>query len=457
MKKLSLIALLTMGLTHGAMAAYHQAPPAFNYKDASAVFIDLDTAEYDITYNFTDKTVTVESTLTFDSKEDGYPIFDLVAEPSEVILDGAVVVTEAIKDPDLQTTLRVAQEKISSGRHEIKLKHNITTNVVFTEQGLASGFWMSDLNDRRYLEQYLPTNLEFDQYKMSMKVSIIGAEGKSHVLKANGKVSKLSENSFEVVFPDYYTASSVYFHMFLEKNNTNNAQFYFPSIDGRLIPVDIYTIYNVEDFIVQTKTILTELEADYGAFPHDQVIIYGNAPSGGMEHSGATITSLKALGHELFHSYHARALMPANGNAGWMDEAIARWRDNKYPLTAKLTFSSTRLAGHSIWTRMTDRMAYTEGSAFLSWIAFRMNEKGLSFKTFLKDYFQEYKYTTVTTQLFQAEITEASGLDLKADFDQYIYGKTPVSTLKVSPPHAHEENPYHPKLSKQQLLDLTWL
>lgn len=457
MKKLSLIAVLTMGLAQVAMAAYHQAPAAFNYKDGSAVFIDLDTAEYEITYNFTDKIVTVESTLTFDSKEDGHPIFDLVAEPSEVILDGEVVMTEAIKDPDLQTTLRVVQSKISSGRHEIKLKHNITTNVVFNEEGLASGFWMSDLNDRRYLEQYLPTNMEYDQYKMSMKVNIIGAEGKSHVLKANGKVSKLSENSFEVVFPDFYTASSVYFHLFLEKNNLNNAQFYFPSIDGRLIPVDIYTIYNVQEFVDQTKTILTELESDYGAFPHDQLIIYGNSPSGGMEHSGATITSLKALGHELHHSYHARALMPANGNAGWMDEAIARWRDNKYPLTAKITFSSTRLAGHSIWTRMTDRMAYTEGSAFLSWIAFRMNEKGLSFKTFLKDYFQEYKFTTVTTQLFQSELTEASGLDLKADFDQYIYGKNPVSTLKVSPPHAHEENPYHPQFSKQQLLDLTWL
>lgn len=456
MKKLiSFLALATLSLQ--ALAAYDQAPPAFSYRDDQAVFIDLKTAHYDITYNLATKTAEVESTVTFTSKEEGYPIFDLVAEPTESTLDGANVGTEVIKDPDLQTTLRVIQEKVSTGTHELKLSHKITTNVVFTDEGVASGFWMSDLNDRRYLEQYLPTNLEFDQYKMSVRVNIINAEGKSHLVKANGKVSKIAENSFEIVYPDFYTASSVYFHMFLEKNNLNNAQFYYSSIDGRLIPVDIYTIYDVQTFVDATKKILAELEADYGAFPHNQVIIYGNAPSGGMEHSGATITSLSALGHELFHSYHARALMPANGNAGWMDEAIARWRDNKYPLTAKLTFSSTRLAGHSIWTRMTDRMAYTEGSAFLSWIAFRMNEKGLSFKQFLRDYFQEYKYTTVTTQLFQQEVTERSGLDLRADFDQYIYGKTAPQTLKFSPPEHHEENPYHPTYTRKQLLELTWI
>lgn len=145
--------------------------------------------------------------------------------------------------------------------------------------------------------------------------------------------------------------------------------------------------------------------------------------------------------------------MPANGNAGWMDEAIARFRDNKYPLVKGLTFSSTKLAGHSIWARMTDRMAHTEGSAFLSWIAYRMNEKGLSFKSFLREYFEKYKYTTVTTQLFQDEVTRASGLNLSKDFDQYIYGKGAV--MKSHKPSVHAEDPMHPRLTKEQLLDLT--
>jgi hypothetical protein len=177
-----------------------------------------------------------------------------------------------------------------------------------------------------------------------------------------------------------------------------------------------------------------------------------------MEYSGATITSLKALGHEMMHSYHARGLMPANGNAGWMDEAMARWRDNSYPLVEALTYTYTRLAGRSVYTRMTDRMAYTEGSAFLGWIGYTMNGKGLSMKTFLRDYFQKYKYTTVTTQLFQKELSQAAGMDLSAEFNQYIYGKgTPSFPLKSVNSGLHEEDPMHPKYTKEQLLKMTWL
>lgn len=452
MKTFIALLALTPALLH---AAIEHAPPKFKYADDKAVFIDFQKARYEITYDITEKTVSVESTIQFTALHSGYPIFDLVADPSAVELNGTAILTEATRDPDNQTTMRVMKQKIAPGSHELRVKHNITTNVVFGEGAVASGFWMSDLNDRRYLEQYLPSNLEFDQYQMEMKVDVKGATV-SHELKANGKVSKLGDNSFEITFPGFYSASSVFFHLFRENNFSSNIQFYYQSIDGRLLPVDIYTIYDANEFAAATRAILAELENDYGPFPHEQVIIYGNAPSGGMEHSGATITSLRALGHELFHCYHARGLMPANGNAGWMDEAIARWRDNNYPLTEKLNFESTRLAGHSLWSRMTDRMAYTEGSAFLSWIAYRMNEKNLSFKTFLRDYFEQYKYTTVTTQLFQAELSEAAGMDLSIEFAKYIYGKGSLEKNNHKL-HIPEDNPFHRVYTEKELLELTWL
>ncbi|HXH75337.1 MAG TPA: hypothetical protein VNJ08_10255 [Bacteriovoracaceae bacterium] len=447
-----LVAVASLSLPSFVLAALNQAPPSFAYLDGKAVYVDFITANYQLTYDSINKKVDVDTVIRFSSLEHGYPIFDLVAEPSAVTLNGKQIPTTGVMDPDLESIVRVLQEKVTPGIHELRIKHTLTTNVIF-DTGVYSGFWMSDLNDRRYLEQYLPTNLEFDQYRMHFLVRIPG-HSLGHVIKANGKVRKIAENNFEIQFPDFYTASSVYFHLFPAENSATNVQFYFPSMDGRLIPVDIYTTYNIQEFVDATKTILQELEDDYGPFPHNQLVIYGNAPSGGMEHSGATATSLKALGHELFHSYHARALMPANGNAGWMDEAIARWRDDKYPLIEKLDFSSTQLGGHSLWSRKTDRMAYTEGSAFLSWIAFRMDEKGLSFKGFLKDYFQKYKYTSVTTQLFQKELILASGLELDADFDRYIYGK---NSNKSVPRSSLVENPYHPELTKEQLLQMTKL
>jgi hypothetical protein len=451
MKKLLTYASFAL-VSASALASYNQAPPAFAYKNAKAVYIDLQDAHYDITYDYAAKSVSVETLIHFDSATSGYPIFDLVNAPSEVLLDGKAILTTAITDPENSTTLRVMENITAPGSHELRIKHNITANVVFGATGVASGFWTSDLNDRRYLEQYLPTNMEYDQYSMQISVNVTNTNGLTHILKTNGKVAKISENSFEVSYPEFYTASSLYFHMYPTLNAPTNISFYYQSIDGRLLPVDIYTNYDPQTFASATRTILAELENDYGPFPHEQVLIYGNAPSGGMEYSGATATSLSALGHELFHCYHARALMPANGNAGWMDEAIARFRDNKYPLTQALTFASTRLAGHSVWTRSTDRMAYKEGSAFLSWIAYRMDQKGLSFKGFLRSYFDQYKYTTVTTELFRDELSKEAGMDLSPEFDQYIYGK---SSMNADNKGIMEEDEFHPHFSKAELHKMT--
>jgi len=437
-----------------AMAALKHAPSNFSYKDARAVYVDFETANYDIKFDFEQKTATVESSISFQSPSEGYPIFDLVAQPTSVTIDGKPTNAPEIQDPDRASTLRVVDTRLSAGRHTLKMKHVLSTNVVFGTDGVAAGFWTSDLNDRRYLEQYLPTNLEFDQYQMNMTVDASSAPT-DHVLKANGKVTELANNTFKVSYPKFYSASSVYFHLFRDRTFVNNVQFYLKSIDGRMIPVDIYTSYDVQPFVDRAKEVFAELEADYGAYPHQQLVVYGNAPSGGMEYAGATITSLNALGHEMMHNYHARCLMPANGNAGWMDEAMARWRDNKYPLVEALSYTSTRLAGRSQYTRMTDRMAYTEGSAFLGWIGHRMNAKGLSMKAFLRDYFQKYKYTTVTTNLFQDELEKAVGEDLSAEFNQYIYGKGSFAPMKSM--HAHEEDPMHPRYTKEQLREMTWL
>jgi hypothetical protein len=445
-------------LSLSVFASINDAPPSFNYQNDKAIFIDFENANYEITYDLTSKRAEVYSLIEFESLSEGFPIFDLVQDPTEVVLDGKIIQTETIADPDNSSTFRIMKDKIYPGKHELRVKHALITNVIYSDSGIGSGFWMSDLTDRKYLEQYLPTNLEFDQYQMRSVVKVKNAEGIPHTIKTNGTLSKISENHFEIIYPDFYTTSSMFFHLFPEKTAINNVQFYYPSIDGRMIPVDIYTGYNADEFVRDTKIILEELETDYGPFPHNQVIIYGNNLSGGMEYSGATSTSLKALGHELFHSYHARGLMPASGNSGWMDEAIARWRDNRYPLIDKLNYESTQLAGHSPWTRKTDRMAYTEGSAFLSWIGYRMNENGISMKTFLRDYFQKYKYTSVTTELFNKEMSHASGLNLTPEFMKYIYGKSVNSSEKMRSTTLYEkEDPFHPIYTDSELRDLSSL
>ncbi len=280
MKKL--MVLTSLFATSMAFAALKDAPPSFSYKDGRAIYVDIESANYAINFDFAKKTATVESTVNFQQPSEGYAIFDLVAEPLAVSIDGQVTSAPELQDPDRASTLRAVGTRLAAGKHTLKIRHTLTTNVVFGTDGVAAGFWTSDLNDRRYLEQYLPTNLEFDQYQMTMTVDASSAPS-NHVLKANGIVTDLGDNKFEAKFPKFYSASSVYFHLFRDNTFVNNVQFYLKSIDGRSIPVDIYTSYDVQPFVDTATNVFHELEADYGAWPHNHLIIYGNAPSGTLE------------------------------------------------------------------------------------------------------------------------------------------------------------------------------
>ena len=439
-----------------AFASYNLAPPSFPYKENKAVFVDFDQASYVLNYDKGSKTATVESIIDFTVMEKGFPIFDLVPEPLDVTLNGRPVKVELVADPDGQTKYRVIQRRIPKGKYQLKLKHVIVENIVFNEMGVASAFWLSDLNDRRYLENYLPSNLEFDHYSKKFHVNLIGIQGMPHTIKANGKIDKISDTEFEITYPETYTSSSVFFHLFPEKAITKNVSFYYTSIDGRKLPVDIYSVVEIEPFVALTKLLLAELEIDYGPFPHDHVLIYGTSLlKGGMEYSGATATGLLSLGHELFHSYNARGIMPANGNSGWMDEGLARWRDNMYRQSPTISHVSAKLAGHSVWRRSTDSDSYAQGSAFLAMVAHKMNLKGMHLKEFLRDYFERNMFTSVTTELFQKELTEATGIDLSADFDRYIYGKyTPILSQKSMPVN-YARDPHHPEFSVGELRDMT--
>ncbi len=465
-----------------AFAGIEQAPPSFPFRSGNAVYVDFELARYSLIYNFTTKTVSARSEIQFDMPKAGFPIFDLVEESKSLRLDGVDATSSLVSDPDGQTKFRVITTSLAPGRHRLEVTHDISRNVSFRPTGVASAFWMSDLDDRQYLEQYLPTSFEYDSYAMSMRVEIFGADA-PHVLRANGVVTTVAPNTFEVEFPSAFTASSMFYHL-MPVDAVPSKLSKYRSVDGREIPVEIYTTSGIERFESATHSILAELETDYGAFPHPKLVIYG-AGMGGMEYSGATMTSLSALGHELFHSYNARGVMPAQGNSGWIDEAMSSWRDDGYP-TRSTAGSPTRMAGHSKWTRMTDDDAYTKGAAFLEWIAGRMEAQGKSLKSFLREYYETTMFQTTTTESFKAKLERYSGMDLGADFDRYVYGRqaTPPPGKKSSGstwnaataavesaleneacdlPTAGEvvnaipqENPFHPRLTAEQQLELVW-
>lgn len=439
---------LLLLLTSLSFAGIDHAPPAFETNFGKAIFVDFIKADYDIIYDFESVSASVETTITFQSNDTGLAIFDSVSTPKAVWLNGQYAEQRLINVPGEVSKVRVVTTPVTPGVHTLKLRTELIKGTLFTWRGVQSGFFIKDLKDRNFLERYVPTNYEYDSYKMNFRVEIIGTS-KSHNIFANGDVTELSKNLIEVSYPDFYTSSSVFFHL-VPKSRFHRLHFTYTSINGNQFPVTIYSNWKLRNWRMKRKTlkVLAELENDYGPWPHPGLIIYGTKIRGGMEYVGATATSYISLGHELQHSYFAKGIMPADGNSGWMDEGIASWRDRGHKTASRPNYTSVNLAHHNVYTRKTDKRSYVKGRSFFAYIDYKLKRNGTKgFKDFLRGYFEKRKFTSVTTEDLIHDLEEYSGISFRQDFNQYIYGAHPASLNE----EIIKENPHHPEYTEEEL------
>jgi hypothetical protein len=444
---MKIISLLAMLLSTSALANLNMAPPTLNLeRNSKGVFVDFTKSISKITYDINNRKVYAKTVIKFNQALAGKPIFDLIETPTKILINSQESSTKTTS-MDGVSTVRYIDKVLPIGEHTLEVHNEINKNLSWSSDYVRSAFWMSDLSDRKYLEQYLPTNLEYDQYQNNIEVKVLNSQIE-HVIYTNGQAEEISKNHWKITYPETYTASSLYFHM-SKAGLKDEVKRVYKSVDGRDIPVVVYTSYSANKYMTRALEILAELEADYGPWPHAQVIIYG-AGSGGMEYCGATITSMSALGHELIHSYFARGIMPAHGNSGWVDEAIASWRDANYRTYSKRHLSRTIMASHSTYKRTTDRNAYTKGMKFIGFLHGKLSPGKDSFKVFLKSFFEERKFKPFKTYEFKDAIEKFYNTSLTEDFDNYIYGKNGIDKDNVK----NRENIYHPHLSAKQLKDL---
>lgn len=448
------LAALSLGVISSALASPMHLPPSFAYKSDKAVFVDFTEATYKITYDISAGLSKVQATMKMNVIEEGHPLFDLIIDPTSVKIDGELITANEVKTPSKETTLRVLSKKVSKGAHTLEIEVPLKNLVTYASGSVKSAFWVTDLDDRFYLERYIPCNLEYDNIKMTFFVNYIGRTA-PHYIFANGKVTWIDSDHAKIEYPDYFTVNSLYFHT-TPQDSVELIQFNYLSVDGRELPVSIYTSSTrpagrgnprertegpiLERFKKKTNEVMAELEQDYGAFKHQSVTIYNaNLSSmglGGMEYAGATVTNLNSLGHELFHSYFARGVAPANGNAGWIDESLASWRDDGYDRQATLNGSSG-MAAHPLYTRKTDTAAYGFGARFMAFLDARFSAQG-GLKPFMNSLLKEKLFRPILTEEFIAAMEKFYGEDLQAVFKKYVYnGK--AKKQKAPTHHIHRK------------------
>ncbi len=432
MKLLTTILLfLTISLLNevqGQSKDAERMPKSFHVSEGRMIFVDFLSADYEVTYDLLDKKSLVKAQIKFQQYEGGFPVFDSVQDPLKVIVNGEEVTSGIVRTPDSETTVRFIRKSLPRGVHEAEIFVPLNQLVQYTSKGIRSAFWTSDLEDRGFLERYMPSNLEFDQVKMKIIVHFKG-NPQPQKIYTNGGVKKLSlknTESYEISYPSYFTSSSLFFHT-LPQGSAQELSFSLRSVDGRLVPVTIYSTStqfpggtNLEIVKNKTSEYFHELENDYGAWPHDGLVVY-NAGAGGMEYCGATMTSLSALGHEMFHSYFARAVMPANGNSGWIDEALASWRDEGYQSNTSL-MGSSRMSSHPKYTRKTDLSAYSFGERFMQYLEGKLKNQG-GLKPFMRFMLEKRIFSPFYIESFIQEMNQFYGVSLDADFKKFTFGE----------------------------------
>lgn len=266
--------LAALSFSFSSMAAILYAPKSFKAPEGQVVFIDIKSADYNITYDPKTKKVSATSFLIFENFESGIPAFDLVANPTSVKLDGVDISTKIISSPDGDTWFRVLLNNTNPGLHRLEIASPITESVSFTTEGVSSAFWFTDLGDRSFLETYLPANFEYDQFKMTLNLDF--KTQNKQKFYTNGKVSSLDNNRYKIEFPEYYTSSSLYFHT-APAGRYAEKTFRFKSIDGRDLPAVVYTAdkgLNLDTVKNKITASLEGLESKYGPFLHQSVTVF---------------------------------------------------------------------------------------------------------------------------------------------------------------------------------------
>jgi len=438
--KLLLASLMFASLAMAGENDKLHTPKSFNVSGGKAVFADFTEATYNINYDLNLKKASVKAEIKLETSEAGFPIFDSVAVPTSVVFDGAVVSSTEARTPNGETTLRLVNKLAEAGSHTLTVEVPLATLVEFSDMGVKSAFWTSDLDERKFLERYMPANFEFDQVKMNFIVKFIGAKTKQ-MIYTNGVVTVSEANTFKIAYPSYYTASSIFFHA-VPQGATTEQRFTLKSIDGREIPAVVYFSKSswsasVDKLKAKATEVFHELESDYGPFPHPSLTVL-QAGMGGMEYCGATMTDFSALGHELFHSYFARGVMPANGNAGWVDEALASWRDDGYQTITTLSGSSG-MSSHAYYTRITDQAAYSFGERFMSFLDGKLETKG-GLKPFMRHMVDKKVFSPFFVEEFIKEMSDFYVVSVEEDFKKYTFdSQAVVAPVLKANSHIHRK------------------
>lgn len=379
---------------------------------------DLETQDLEIVFDVQSQSISARSTVTFSLGQNAYPYLDLDAVVTLAELDGVTVTSTNVNDPDgAGETFLSIDQLTGAGSHTLILEYALPGRATFSNGGVDFLTSMRDVSNVRFFERWGPSGFEEDSFDLTLKLKVVNGSS-SHQLFSNGSITNTSATEWELDFPDYFTKSSFYIHL-------TNLNYEVRNFFHGGIPVTVYSAQGslADRAISILPELFSEFENDYGPYPHQSFTAFIQSNGGGMEYSGATNSSISALDHELLHSWFARGVMPADGRSGWIDEAIASWRDNGYFQAASLlSRPATNLSSYSPYRMSTPSNCYSDGRQLLSELDRVLAPYG-GLRPVLRLFSDQYQHRVVTNEEFWQFLESLTLIDLDLYFIRYTVAR----------------------------------
>lgn len=407
-------------------------PPNFEVQNEEIakklVFVDFSSAQYKIEFDFEKKEALVRAEIEFYQDSAGFPLFDLVSQQEEKLtIEDEEIAIFTTKSPDKVTTLRFINKKLTPGNHRAVITYKLARGVTWLESRVELATWLNDFRDRHFLEQYFPSNLQYDSFPMEITVDL-GETSNDYDVISNGVVTReIGSSEITTILPDFMNTSAVFYHLFPKDKYPKKVY------QHKDIPVIIYGDGLTEEQIKawykkEVRPSLSKVVKRFGEWPHSKLIIYSETKvRRAMEYAGAMrLPYTQDFYHELVHSYIGRSVFPIDGDASWFDEAFTTWIVDGKAKSRKTCPKIVRPLGKkSPYFRVTNQESYSTGSQFIAYLAGLMKEKGLSMK---KEYFKnistDFRHQKVTTDMIANHMSEYYGESLIDLFNSYVYQGT---------------------------------
>jgi hypothetical protein len=419
------------------------APPPAIVDGLQAVPIDIQSIDARLTFDGATASGTADVTLQFVmGPADGHPAFDLRQTITEAWLDGASIAPAKLAEHDFgggaDAQLRIVQTPLSAGStHVLRLTYDLgppqapTIGSYLPEMAWSAGprlhfnLGFTDLAPGRYLEAWIPANLIFDQFALTLEIQIVGT-AIAHTVITNGAVTGIGTNHWSVAFPSRFTALSPMLELRATDALSSATGTVVLPVSAQTVTIEAWKLAsNAENLATQIANLQTWLagnETAIGPYAHgNRFVAYINV--GGMEYDGGTTTSPGALQHETYHSWWARGVKPSSQDDGWFDEAWTVFNVDQPSSSLPFDFHAppVTLCPRNAWVRSSPAASYSAGYRFFEGVAALLGVGVL--KSLLRAFYPLHLARPFRTAEFEEFLVGRTGnADLVDAFHRFVYG-----------------------------------